>query len=110
VAAPPGIVVVRLAATFSPAVLRLNVGQQFLVTVSKSVQASGLGFPGGCTAGTTAQIASGLLSGRCVAGGYLYTAEHAGSAVLSATVRPRCAAGTMCPQWITEAHLKITIT
>jgi hypothetical protein len=110
VAAPPGIVVVRLAATFSSAVLRLNVGQQFLVTVSKSVQASGLGFPGGCTAGTTAQIASGLLSGRCVAGGYLYTAEHAGSAVLSATVRPRCAAGTMCPQWITEAHLKITIT
>jgi len=24
-------------------------------------------------------------------------------------VRPRCARGSMCPQWITEATLKITI-
>jgi hypothetical protein len=110
VAASPDIVVIRLSTVFSPAVLRLNVGQQFLVTVSKAVQVSGLGFPGGCAVGTTVQIASGLLSARCTAGGYLYTAEHAGTAVLSATVRPRCAAGTMCPQWITEASLKITIT
>jgi hypothetical protein len=110
VAVPPDIVVVRLSTVFSPAVLRLNIGQQFLVTVSKAVQVSGLGFSGGCAAGTTAQIANGLLSARCTAGGYLYTAEHAGTTVLSAAVRPRCAAGTMCPQWITEASLKITIT
>lgn len=103
-------VVVRLTTVFSPAMLRLNVGQQFLVTVSKAVQVSGLGVPGGCAAGTTAQIANGLLSARCTAGGYLYTAEHAGTTVLTATVRPRCAAGTMCPQWITEASLEITIT
>jgi hypothetical protein len=110
VAVPPDIVVVRLGASFSPDVLRLNIGQQFLVTVSKTVQVSGLGFPRGCAAGTTAQIANGLLSARCAAGGYLYTAEHAGTVVLSATVRPRCAAGTICPQWITEASLKVTIT
>jgi hypothetical protein len=109
VAVPPDIVVVRLSTVFSPAVLRLNVGQQFLVTVSKAVQVSGLGFPG-CAAGATAQTGGGLLSARCTAGGYLYTAEHAGTAILSAGVRPRCAPGTACPQWIIEASLKITIT
>ena len=32
-----------------------------------------------------------------------------GTAELMATVRPRCARGSMCPQWIAEATLKITI-
>jgi hypothetical protein len=43
-------------------------------------------------------------------GGYLYTAEHPGSVTLSATVRPRCGPGQMCPQWISEPRLQITIT
>ena len=106
-AAPPDIILVQLGTGFSPAQLRLNVGQQFEVAVSKTVQVSGLG---DCAPGTTGQALGGLLSVRCMAGGYFYTAEHAGSATMSATVRPRCTPGTMCPQWITEASLKITIT
>ena len=108
---PPDIIAVRLGTAFSPGALRLSIGQQFQVTVSKTVQVSGLGFAGDCAPGATGQISGGLLSLRCTGdGGYLCTAEHAGSATLSATVRPRCAPGTMCPQWITEATLKITIS
>jgi len=110
-AAPPDIILVRLATTFSPAVLQVGVGQQFLVSVAKSVQVSGLDAPGSCTQGKTVQIPGGRLSLRCLGGGgYLYTAEQAGPAALSATVRPRCAPGAACPQWITKASLKITIT
>lgn len=87
--------------------LRLGVGQQFEVAVSKTVQVSGLG---DCASRTAGEAVGGLLSLRCTAGGYLYTAEHAGSVTMSATVGPRCAPGTMCPQWITEASLKISIT
>jgi len=105
-AAAPIIVVVRLSSAFSPRSLRLSVGQQFMVIVSKDVKVSGPDLPGDCTSGGT----TGVLSVRCSAGGYLYTAEHAGSAVLSATVQPLCAAGTMCPQWIAEASLKVVVT
>jgi len=51
-----------------------------------------------------------VLSARCTVGGYIYTAVHADSAVLSATVGQHGSAGTMCPQWVTVATLKITIT
>ena len=110
VAAPPDIAVVRLAAAFSPRTVRLGAGQQFMVIVSKTVKASGPDISGDCTPGVAGAAGSGLLSVRCSGGGYLYTAKHAGSTVLSATVRPRCKPGTMCPQWVSRATLKVTVT
>jgi hypothetical protein len=105
-AAGPIVFVVRLGAAFSPRSLRLGVGQQFMVIVNKAVKVSGPDLAGACTSGAT----TGVLSVRCSGGGYLYTAEHAGSAVLSATVQPLCAPATICPQWVAEASLKINVT
>jgi hypothetical protein len=102
-------VTVHLAAGFSPSSLRLRVGQQFLVVVNRDVRASGLPGPGSCARGTTQPVAGGLLSARCTARGYRYTALHPGHGELSAIVRPRCAPDTACPQWITAPILKITI-
>lgn len=102
--------VVRLTAGFSPSAVRLRVGQQFLVTVSRDVQASGIPSPGGCPVGATRSAAGGLLTVQCLAGGrYLYTTLRSGSATVMATVRPRCAPGSMCPQWITEPSLAVII-
>jgi hypothetical protein len=102
-------VTVHLAAGFSPRSLRLRVGQQFLVAVNSDVRVSGLPGPGSCTQGTTQPVAAGLLSARCTARGYRYSALRRGHAELSAIVRPRCAPGTACPQWISAPVLKITI-
>jgi hypothetical protein len=118
VATPPHITVVRLGTAFSPDRLRLSVGGQFLVAVSPSVHATVLGAPPGCapgatattTATTTATATGGLVSVRCASGGYLYTAERPGSAVISATVGPHCSPGQMCPQWLSESRLQVTIT
>ena len=110
VAVLPHVAVVRLGAGFSPGSLRLSVGQQFLLTVSPSVQARGLAAPGQCASGAAWTTGGGLLSVRCASGGYLYTAEHPGSATISATVGPRCSPGQMCPQWLTEPRLQVTIT
>lgn len=104
-------VTVHLAAAFSPSSLRLQVGQQFLLVVNTNVRISGLPGPGSCAQGSTQQpVAGGLLSARCTARGYRYTALHAGHGELSAIVRPRCAPETACPQWITAPVLKITIS
>jgi hypothetical protein len=109
---PPDVTVVRLGTAFSPSSLRLRTGQQFRLTMSKAIQASGPGVPRGCAPGAAAQEApGGLLSVRCVSSHeYLYTAERAGAGTLSVTVKPNCPPGTACPLWVTEASLKITIT
>jgi len=110
-AVPPAILVVQLGTAFSPAEIQLGTGQQFLVQVNQDVQTSGLSPAGVCPPGQTAQIDDGLLTLQCTAdGGYLYTAERPGSATLLVTVRPSCAPETLCPQWIAEASLRITIT
>ncbi len=107
---PPGIVLVRLGAGFSPTTLRLGVGQQFEVAVDSDVEASGPGLPASCPVGMTAPAAGGLLILQCPAGGgYLYTAGRPGSATLLAMVRPRCAPATVCPDWIAVASLRLTI-
>ena len=80
----------------------------FVVTVDSSVKASGPGLPSSCP-GTTAPIDGGLLTVRCTSGAFYYTAQRPGTAELTATVRPNCAQGSICPQWIAEATLKITI-
>lgn len=100
-------VVVRLTARFSPSAVRLRAGQQFLLTVSPGVQARGPAVPAGCTGGTAA---GGLLSVRCASGGCLYTAEHPGTATLVAFVRPHCSPGQMCPTWVAEPQLQVTVT
>jgi hypothetical protein len=110
VAVPPDIIVVRLGTAFSPDRLRLSVGGQFLVVVSPSVHASVLGAPPGCASRAAWSAGGGLLSVRCASGGYLYTAERPGSAVIPATVGPRCGPGQMCPQWLSEQRLYVTIT
>ncbi len=110
VAMPPIIRVVRLGASFSPDVLRLGTGQKFQLEVSGDVQATIMGVPGHCPAGPVA-AAAGLLSVRCTtASSYLFTAERAGSTTLTASVRPRCAPGTACPDWMTAARLAVTVT
>lgn len=106
-AAPPDIALVRLGTGFSPGSLRLSVGQQFLLTVSPGVQAQGLDARCGSAGGTAA---GGLLSVRCAQGGYLYTAEHPGTGIISAAVGPHCAPGKTCPQWRAEAQLRVAIT
>lgn len=107
----PIIIAVHLGTAFTPDTLSLAAGLKFQVIVSPTVAPSGLSFPAHCAAGTTYAVNDGLLSVTCPAGGgYLFTAERAGTTVLSATVRPRCSPGQMCPQWITDAALKLTIT
>lgn len=78
------------------------------MTVDSSVKASGPDVPGSCP-GTTARIDGGMLTMRSTSGVFSYTAQRPGTAELMATVRPRCARGSICPQWITEATLTITI-
>lgn len=106
----PMIRAVNLDATFSPDAITLAVGMKFQVIVSQSVEVGGLSFPAAC--GTAAQPANGgMLSVTCPAtGGYLFTAERAGTTTLSATIRPRCSQGQMCPQWIKDAAMSVTIT
>jgi len=108
VSATPVIFAVRLGRGFRPRTLRISPGQQFTVTVDSSVRASGPGLPGSCSS-VPARIDGGMLTVRCTSGAFSYTALRPGTAELTATVRPRCAPGSMCPQWITEATLKITI-
>ena len=108
VSVAPVIFAVRLGHSFQPGRLRISPGQHFVVTVDSSVRASGPGVPGSCP-GTTARIDGGVLSVRCRSGAFYYTALRPGTAELMATVRPRCVPGTMCPQWIAEATLTITV-
>jgi hypothetical protein len=111
VAVPPIIIVVKLTTTFTPATLQLAVGQQFELSVDGSVEATGPDIPSTCPGSAPAGGSDGMLLAQCVGNGsYLYTAVQPGSFVLSATVRPHCSPGIMCPQWITEPNLAITIT
>jgi hypothetical protein len=86
----------------------MSPGQHFVVNVGSSVKASGPGVPSSCS-GSTAQVDGGLLTVRCTSGSFYYTAQRPGTAELTATVRPNCAQDTICPQWITEATLTVTI-
>lgn len=104
----PVIVAVRLSRGFQPRTLRISPGQQFVVTVDSSVRASGPGLPSSCPS-VPARIDDGMLTVRCTSGVFYYTAQRPGNAELTATVRPRCAPGSMCPQWATQATLTITI-
>jgi hypothetical protein len=106
----PNIPAVRLGTAFSPKTLDLGAGQQFVVIVSDGVKATGSGIDGACTAAAAARFASSMLSLRCDGSAYLYTTRRAGSSALSVTVRPSCAAGTVCPMWIAVATLTLKIT
>jgi len=108
VPAAPVIFAVRLGRGFQPSRLRISPGQHFVVTVDSSVRASGPGVPSSCP-GTATRIDGGMLTVRCTSGAFYYTAQRPGTAELRAAVRPRCARGSMCPQWITEATLTISI-
>jgi hypothetical protein len=70
---------------------------------------SGSPSQGSCTSGARWTAGSGMLSVRCASGGYLYTAERRGTATISVTVRPHCSPGQMCPQWIRETMLRVSI-
>jgi len=105
------ITAVRLTTSFTPGTISLAAGQKFQVLVSTSVAPTGSGFPQPCASGVSYPVATGMLSVTCPSSGdYVYTAERAGTTTLTATVRPRCAPGQMCPQWITEAALTVAIT
>lgn len=106
----PNIPVVRLSSRFTPGALRLGTGQHFEVIVSRSVKPAGSGISGQCTPAAVARFSSAMLSLSCTGGAYLYTTRQAGSTMLTVSVRPACAAGTMCPQWITVARLTLKIS
>jgi hypothetical protein len=106
----PNIPVVRLGSRFAPGTLRLGTGQHFEVVVSRGVKPTGSGISGQCTAAAAARFSSAMLSLSCTGGAYLYTARQAGRTTLTVSVRPACAAGTMCPQWMTVARLALTIS
>lgn len=108
VSGAPIIFAVRLGSAFKPGTLRLSPGQHFVVNVDSSVKASGLGMSGSCS-DTTTKIDDGMLTVRCASGTFYYTAQRPGTAELRATVRPSCTHGHMCPQWMAEATLKVTI-
>lgn len=108
--AAPNIPVVRLGTSFSPSTLQLGAGQKFMVIVGKSDKPSGSGISGDCSAAQAAQFSSSMLSLRCDGSSYLYTTLRAGSTVLSVTVKPNCASGTMCPQWIARASLHLNVS
>lgn len=105
--APPsspaaGRLTVILGPAFNPGALRVKVGEQFMVTVSPAVSASGLS--------CTQPEAGASLAVQCVGQSqFLYRAVRPGSAELSAEVRPNCKPGSVCPQWITMPRLQITI-
>jgi len=105
-AGAPIIFAVRLDHGFSPSTLRLSPGQHFVVTVASSVKATGM--LSSCSS-RTAEVDNGMLSVYCTSGTFYYTAERAGTAELTASVRPDCSGGGMCPQWIEVTTLKITI-
>jgi hypothetical protein len=107
----PMIIAIRLDESFSPDTVSLAAGQKFQVIVDPSVDVSGTSFPSGCSSQTAAAVNNGMLTVSCPsASSYLFTTEHAGSTVLSVSVRPHCGAGEACPQWIKLASLTITIT
>lgn len=107
----PMVTVIRLNTTFTPTSLTLAAGQQFQVEVSSAIAATGTDFPSPCASGTRYPAAGGALAVTCpAAGDYLYTAEHAGTAMLKASVHPQCSAGRMCPQWVAETSLTVTIS
>lgn len=108
--AAPNIPVVRLGTAFSPKTLQLGAGQKFVVIVSSSDKATGSGISGNCSPATAAKFSSDLLSLSCQGSSYMYTTRRAGSAVLSVTVRPNCATGAMCPQWMASASLRLSIS
>ena len=105
---PPIIFAVRLGHDFQPSTLRISPGQHFVVIVGSSVKASGPAVPSSCP-GTTTPVDGGILTVGCTSGALYYTAQHSGTAELTATVQPDCATGSICPQWIKNATLKITI-
>lgn len=105
----PDIHVIDLADSFSPDTLQISVGMQFVIDVASNVRASGL-TGATCTAGKSQPLPGGMLTVRCQnSSSYEYTATHAGTVTLSATVKPHCTGGTMCPQWVKESHLRVTI-
>jgi hypothetical protein len=108
--AAPNIPVVRLGTAFNPKTLQLGAGQKFVVIVDSSDKATGSGISGACTPAAAASFSSHLLSLQCQGSSYLYTTRHAGSADLSVSVRPNCATGAMCPQWMASARLTVTIS
>ena len=106
----PNIAVVRLTSRFTPGTLRLGTGQKFEVIVSKSVKPSGSGISGPCQPAAAASFSSSMLSLHCAGSSYLYTTLRAGTTALAVSVRPQCAAGAMCPQWVSAARLTLTIS
>jgi hypothetical protein len=104
------ITVVRLGPAFAPASLDVVTGQQFLVVIRRGFNVSGLILPGACRAGQAREGTGVLLSVRCTAAGYLYTARRPGIAYLAAAVRPRCAPLTACPKWISVPRLRVSIS
>jgi hypothetical protein len=106
----PAVFIVRLDSGFSPAVMHLGVGPRFLLMVGATVNAAIGGMPASCPLGSTSAVGADLSVQCGPTGTYLFTAEHAGTAVVTAVVKPSCTPGTACPDWVTDARLTVTIT
>lgn len=91
--------VVYLGPNFTQSWVRLTPGQLLLVSVQADVTATvtdpapGSAVEGGQLGDTT----------------YLFAAVKPGTTTISATVRPKCAPSTVCPQWIAAPKLMVTV-
>lgn len=90
--------------------VHLQVGQQLRLAVSPSVQ---VGF--GSTTGATPcaqphSAAAPVLKRLCVADtDDTYQALRPGSTTLSFSIHPKCAAGSVCPNWVRVVRLPVTV-
>ncbi|MGD0558033.1 MAG: hypothetical protein ABSA93_24010 [Streptosporangiaceae bacterium] len=91
--------VIYLGPDFTQSSVRLTPGQLLLVSVQADVTA------------TVADPAPGssVEGGQLGATTYLFAAVKPGITTLSASVRPKCAPSTACPQWIAMPKLTVTV-
>jgi hypothetical protein len=101
----PGLIaVVTLGASFSPSSVTLSVGEPLLINVNGDVASM-------MTGPVTATTPDGPLTGGALGpASYVYFATKPGTEILSATIRPRCEPGTMCPMWIAMSRLTVTVS
>ncbi|MGI8869324.1 MAG: hypothetical protein ACR2F6_10865 [Mycobacteriales bacterium] len=103
----PAAVTVKLATTFRPRSVRLRVGQRLTIEVAKSVTADL-----GTGSGRTCRPGSGSAVLKVVCGTpptVRYVAQSAGTTTIDALVRPKCAAGAVCPKWVTSPSLTVVV-
>lgn len=107
------VVTVEINASTAAKPVHLQVGQQLRIRVSPDV-AIGAGADRGARPCPQAQSAPGggrVLKQLCEPGNNeVYQAIHPGTVTMLFSVRPKCTAGEVCPDWIRALRLPVTVT